>query len=138
MLANLTYVFRDFNELLHSRKKLCHTRNFYFESFFGLQFQSDGIAAFVLWLLPYSGAQNIFLNVHRDVFANKNGNWSNSEVTIHLNVTYYCIDGKKHHLSLVIISEKLTHNASSVHLFNTRLVKYLKRKNVVCCCKSYT
>ena len=81
-----------------------------------------------LWLLPRSGAQNIFFHMHRDLYGRKNRNWSNSEVTIHPSVTYYCIDGEQHHLSLVILSEKLTHDASSIHLFNTRLVKYLKNK----------
>ena len=67
MLANLTYVLRDFNELLHSRKKLCHTKKFYIESFVGCRFKVMELPRF-LWLLPHSGAQNIFFHVHRDLY----------------------------------------------------------------------
>ena len=102
-------------------------KNFTSNLFVGCRFKVMELPRF-LWLYPHSGAQNIFFHVHRDLFGSKNQNWSNSEVTIHPYVTYYCMNGEQHHLSLVIILEKLTHDASSVHLFNTRLVKYLKHK----------
>lgn len=52
--------------------------------------------------------------------------WANTQATVHPYVVYYRSNDQISHRSFVIISEKLSHDAHSVHLFNKKLVNYLK------------
>ena len=54
--------------------------------------------------------------------------WANTQATLHPYVIYFTQNGKQNHDSFVIISEKLTHDTSSVHLFNSKVIEYLKQK----------
>ena len=54
--------------------------------------------------------------------------WANTQATRHPYVIYFSQNGKQNHDSFVIISEKLTHDTSSVHLFNSKVIEYLKQK----------
>lgn len=54
--------------------------------------------------------------------------WSNSQATLHPYVIYYRDNETIKHENYVIISEKVTHDSSSVHLFNFKLVEFLKDK----------
>lgn len=54
--------------------------------------------------------------------------WSKQQATVHPYVVYYRENGKTKHDNLVIISEKLGHDANAVHLFNSKAIAYLKKK----------
>lgn len=54
--------------------------------------------------------------------------WNNSQATIHPYVVYYRENGEMKHINYVVISEKVSHDASSVHLFNFKLIEFLKNK----------
>lgn len=54
--------------------------------------------------------------------------WSNSQATLHPYIIYYRENEKRKHLNYVVISEKVTHDSSAVHLFNSKLIKFLKSK----------
>ncbi len=51
--------------------------------------------------------------------------WNNSEATLHPFVAYYKEDGELKHLSLVVISDCLTHDTVAVHLFQKLLINHL-------------
>lgn len=52
--------------------------------------------------------------------------WTNTQATIHPYVVYYRENEEMKHVNNVIISEKVCHDASSVHLFNFKLIEFLK------------
>lgn len=53
--------------------------------------------------------------------------WNNSQATIHPFVTYFKnSDGEVQHISFVIISDILEHNTVAVHLFQKKLIKFLR------------
>lgn len=54
--------------------------------------------------------------------------WNNNQATIHPYVVYYRDNEEMKHVNYVIISEKVSHDASSVHLFNSKLIQFLKNK----------
>lgn len=54
--------------------------------------------------------------------------WSNDQATLHPYVIYFKVNGEMKHENFVVISEKVSHDASSVHLFNTKLIEFLKTK----------
>lgn len=56
--------------------------------------------------------------------------WTNDQCTIHPFSIYYKKEGQNdlQFQSFVIISENLSHNYVAVHLFQTKLVAYLKQK----------
>lgn len=54
--------------------------------------------------------------------------WASNQVTLHPYVIYFRKDEKVQHINHVLISEKVTHDANSVHLFNTKLVEFLKKE----------
>lgn len=54
--------------------------------------------------------------------------WSKDQATLHVYVVYYKEKGKIKHLNCVVLSEDMTHDATSVHLFNKKLISFLKRK----------
>ena len=55
--------------------------------------------------------------------------WNNSQASLHPFVVYYKDEqGIVQHVSLVIISECLSHDTTAVHLFQRLLVNYLKEK----------
>lgn len=54
--------------------------------------------------------------------------WSNNQATLHPYVAYYKENGEMKHENFVVISEKISHDASSVHLFNLKLIEFLKNK----------
>ena len=54
--------------------------------------------------------------------------WNNSQATIHPFVAYYIDSGELCHLSYVVISDCLQHDTVAVHLFQKRLIAYLRRK----------
>ena len=68
-------------------------------------------------------AENYTFRVQNAIQAH---HWASTQATLHPYVIYYCQNGKKKHGNFVAISEKLTHDASSVHLFNSRVIEYLK------------
>lgn len=54
--------------------------------------------------------------------------WANQQCTIHPFCIYYKnIDGSLMNISLVVIAESLEHNYVAVHLFQTKLLEYLKK-----------
>ena len=54
--------------------------------------------------------------------------WNNSQATIHPFVIYYSDSGKLCHLSYIIISNCLHHDTVAVHLFQKKLIAYLKKE----------
>ena len=54
--------------------------------------------------------------------------WNNSQATLHPLVAYYKESGELQHISFVIISDCLHHDATAVHLFQKRLVQFLQEK----------
>lgn len=52
--------------------------------------------------------------------------WTNNQATLHPFVIYHRENGQIKNLNFVIISEKVAHDTSSVHLFNTKLIEFLK------------
>lgn len=55
--------------------------------------------------------------------------WNKKQATIHPYVTYYKNEkGETEHVSFVVISECLTHDVVAVHLFNEKLIEFLKSK----------
>lgn len=55
--------------------------------------------------------------------------WANQQCTIHPICIYYKnIDGELMNLSLIIIAESLEHNYTAVHLFQNKLLQFLKNK----------
>lgn len=50
--------------------------------------------------------------------------WNNNQATIHPYVVYYRGNEEMKHENYVIISEKVSHDASSVHLFNSKLIEF--------------
>lgn len=54
--------------------------------------------------------------------------WASNQVTLHPYMIYFRKDEKVQHINHVLISEKVTHDANSVHLFNTKLVEFLKKE----------
>lgn len=54
--------------------------------------------------------------------------WANTQATVHPYVIYFRSNGEQKHLNFVVISEKLTHDAHSVDLFNKKLHTYLSLK----------
>lgn len=53
--------------------------------------------------------------------------WSSKQATLHPYVIYYNKNNKIKHRSYVVISEKVLHDTSSVHLFNEKMISYLKQ-----------
>lgn len=54
--------------------------------------------------------------------------WTNTQATIHPYVVYYRENEEMKHVNYVVISEKVSHDTSSVHLFNFKLIEFLKNK----------
>lgn len=54
--------------------------------------------------------------------------WSKDQVTLHVYVIYYKENNVKLHASFVVLSEYVNHDATSVHLYNTKMINYLKKK----------
>ena len=52
--------------------------------------------------------------------------WNNRSATVHPFVCYFKEQGELHHLSFVIISESTQHDVIAVHLFQKKLIKFLK------------
>ena len=52
--------------------------------------------------------------------------WNNAQATIHPFVVYFMISGKLSHLSFVIISDCLHHGTVAVHLYQKKLIGFLK------------
>ena len=52
--------------------------------------------------------------------------WNNAQATIHPFVVYFMISGKLSHLSFVIISDCLHHDTVAVHLYQKKLIGFLK------------
>lgn len=77
------------------------------------------------FIISLDFAENYTFHVQNAIQAH---HWANTQATLHPYVIYYCQNGEKKHDSFVIISEKLAHDASSVHLFNSKVIKYLKEK----------
>lgn len=68
-------------------------------------------------------AENYTFHVQNAIQAH---HWANTQATLHPFVIYYRKNEQQKHLSFVIISEKLSHDTSSVHLFISKVIKYLK------------
>ena len=51
--------------------------------------------------------------------------WSNNQATLHPYVIYYRENCKIKNRNFVTISENVTHDTSSVHFFNSRMIKYV-------------
>ena len=60
--------------------------------------------------------------------ASQSFHWNNSQATLHPFVIYYMTDGNLENCSFVIISECNTHDVIAVHLFQSKLVSFLKEK----------
>lgn len=57
----------------------------------------------------------------------QNYHWTNSQATIHPFVIYYKNkDGKLQHFNFVVISDVLVHNTIAVHLFQRKLMQFLR------------
>lgn len=54
--------------------------------------------------------------------------WVNSQVTLHPYVIYYRKNGKLKHENFVVVSEHDKHDAMTVHLFNKKMISFLKTK----------
>lgn len=54
--------------------------------------------------------------------------WNNSQATIHPFVAYYVESGELHHISFVLISDCLHHDTIAVHLFQRKLITFLKER----------
>lgn len=54
--------------------------------------------------------------------------WTNTQATIHPYVVYYRENEEMKHVNYLVISEKVSHDTSSVHLFNFKLTEFLKNK----------
>lgn len=50
------------------------------------------------------------------------------QATLHPHIIHYNQNGKTKHTSVLIVSEKTTHDTSSVHLVNSKLIVFLKAK----------
>lgn len=58
--------------------------------------------------------------------ASQSFHWNNAQATLHPFVIYFRKDGVVHHQSFVAISDCNTHDTIAVHLFQTRLIEFLK------------
>lgn len=91
-------------------------------AYFTKKKESTDVGEFVVCL---DFAENYTFHVQNAI---QSYHWTNTQATLHPYVIYYRENQVKKHLNYVIISEKTTHDTSSVHLFNCKLVEYLKQK----------
>ncbi|CAH1115696.1 unnamed protein product [Psylliodes chrysocephalus] len=91
-------------------------------SYFSKQKESVEVGEFIV-CLDFSENYSFFVQD-----AIQSHHWSNDQATLHPYVAYYKENGEMKHGNFVMISEKLSHDASSVHLFNTKLIEFLKNK----------
>ena len=71
-------------------------------------------------------AQNYSFSVQNAI---QSYHWSSGTCTIHPFVCYYKDENNKvKHINFVCISENKSHDTIAVHLFQTRLIRYLKTK----------
>lgn len=54
--------------------------------------------------------------------------WSKTQATLHVYVIYYRKNNIVHHVNFVVFSENPNHDATGVHLYNSRMIEYLKKK----------
>lgn len=54
--------------------------------------------------------------------------WNKIQVTLHVYVIYYRKNNKSHHLNFVVFSEYREHDATGVHLYNSKMIEFLKIK----------
>lgn len=91
-------------------------------SYFAKQKESAGPGVFVVAL---DFAMNYTFHVQNAV---QSQHWANNQATLHPYVIYYKEGDEVKHINYVTISEKITHDADSVHLFNSKLIAFLKGK----------
>ena len=91
-------------------------------SYFSKQKESAQVGEFIV-CLDFSENYSFFVQD-----AIQSHHWSNDQATLHPYVAYYKENEEIKHENLVVISEKVSHDASSVHLFNTKLIQFLKNK----------
>ncbi len=56
--------------------------------------------------------------------------WTNTQATLHPWVVYYKDSGELKHVSVVIISDCLAHDAAAVKLYQKKLIQFLKLQNI--------
>lgn len=54
--------------------------------------------------------------------------WSNDQATLHVYVVYYKKNGFLCHKNFVLVSESVNHDATAVHLYNSKLISFLKEE----------
>ena len=91
-------------------------------SYFSKQKESAEVGEFIVCL---DFAENYSFFVQDAI---QSHHWSNDQATLHPYVAYFKENGEMKHENFAVISEKLSHDASSVHLFNTKLIEFLKNK----------
>lgn len=78
------------------------------------------------FLVALDFSENYSFCVH---YAIQAYHWSNAQATLHPYVIYNRKNNKLRNDNFVIISEGDKHNTTSVHLFNKKLISYLKAKH---------
>lgn len=71
-------------------------------------------------------SQNFTFQVQNAIQAQ---HWNNAQVTLHPYVAYYRQNNKLKHDSFVIISENTDHDCTAVHLFNEKMIAFLKNRH---------
>lgn len=54
--------------------------------------------------------------------------WNKDQASLHVYVIYYKENNKLHNLNFVVFSEYENHDASGVHLYNMKMIQFLKKK----------
>lgn len=124
-IVEATYSKEDFLAELSNKWSELLKHDFVFKSqasYFSKQNESVDDGEFVV-SLDFSENYSFFVQD-----AIQSHHWSNDQATLHPYVIYYKVNGEMKHENFVVISEKVSHDASSVHLFNTQLIEFLKTK----------
>lgn len=54
--------------------------------------------------------------------------WNNAQATLHPFVCYFKEDGELNHINVIVISDCLNHDTVAVHLFQKKVIQFLKTK----------
>jgi len=54
--------------------------------------------------------------------------WSKDQATLHVYVVYYKENNIQQHINFVVFSEYINHDATGVHLYNSKMIDFLKTK----------